>query len=88
MALSKEVIKALNSSNGLTQALNVGQAISDAIDANAGGSATAVQEITKVIEAPKMEHHDKLEGNVTIATLKSAYNSLIDGLIKAGLMEE
>lgn len=87
MALSKEVIKALNSSNGLTQALNVGQIISDAIDSNVGGS-TTVQEITKVIEAPKMEHHDKLEGNVTIATLKSAYNSLIDSLIKAGLMEE
>lgn len=87
MALSKEVIKALNSSNGLTQALNVGQVISDAIDSNAGGS-TTVQEITKVIEAPKMEHHDKLEGNVTIATLKTAYNSLIDSLIKAGLMEE
>lgn len=87
MALSKEVIKALNSSNGLAQSLNVGQQISDAIDANAGGS-TNVQEITKVIEAPKVKHHDKLEGNVTIVTLKNAYNSLIDDLIKAGLMEE
>ena len=42
MALSKEVIKALNSSNGLTQSLNVGQAISDAID-ECGGSTTNVR---------------------------------------------
>ena len=87
MALSKEVIKALNSSNGLTQSLNVGQAISDAID-ECGGSTTNVQNVTNVIDAPKIAHHDKLDGNVTIATLKSAYNAQVDDLIKAGLMEE
>ena len=83
MALSKEVIEALNSSNGMTQRLNVGEAIE-----GCGGSTTNVQNVTNVIDAPKIAHHDKLDGNVTIATLKSAYNSLVDDLIKAGLMEE
>ena len=87
MALSKEVIKALNSSNGLTQSLNVGEAIDKAIE-ECGGATTNVQNITNVIDAPKIAHHDKLDGNVTIATLKSAYKSLVDDLIKAGLMEE
>lgn len=86
MALSKEVIEALNSSNGLTQRLNVGEAIDKAIE-KCGGSTTNVQNVTNVIDAPKIAHHDKLDGNVTIATLKSAYNSLVDDLIKAGLME-
>mgnify|MGYP006902870624 CR=1 FL=1 len=87
MALSKEVIEALNSSNGMTQRLNVGEAIDKAIE-GCGGSTTNVQNVTNVIDAPKIAHHDKLDGNVTIATLKSAYNSLVDDLIKAGLMEE
>lgn len=86
MALSKEVIEALNSSNGMTQRLNVGEAIDKAIE-GCGGSTTNVQNVTNVIDAPKIAHHDKLDGNVTIATLKSAYNSLVDDLIKAGLME-
>ena len=86
MALSKEVIEALNSSNGMTQRLNVGEAINKAID-ECGGATTNVQNITNVIDAPKIAHHDKLDGNVTIATLKSAYNSLVDDLMKAGLME-
>jgi len=87
LALSKEVIDALNSANGLTQKVNVGKAIDEAIE-NRGGSTTNAQNVTNVIDAPKIAHHDKLEGNVTIATLKSAYNSLMDDLIKAGLMEE
>jgi len=87
LALSKEVIEALNSSNGMTQRLNVGEAIDKAIE-GCGGSTTNVQNVTNVIDAPKIAHHDKLDGNVTIATLKSAYNSLVDDLIKAGLMEE
>ena len=86
MALSKEVIEALNSSNGMAQRLNVGEAIDKAIE-GCGGSTTNVQNVTNVIDAPKIAHHDKLDGNVTIATLKSAYNSLVDDLIKAGLME-
>ena len=86
MALSKEVIEALNSSNGMTQRLKVGEAIDRAIE-ECGGSTTNVQNITNVIDAPKIAHHDKLDGNVTIATIKSAYNSLVDDLIKAGLME-
>ena len=79
MALSKEVIDAINSFNGLSQRLGVGQVISDAIDNNTHNN---------VVETPKIAHHDKLEGAVTVAALKSAYNSLIDDLIKAGLMEE
>mgnify|MGYP006922303344 CR=1 FL=1 len=85
MALSKEVIDAINSFNGLSQRLGVGQVISDAIDNNTHNN---VQNITNVVETPKIAHHDKLEGAVTVAALKSAYNSLIDDLIKAGLMEE
>lgn len=85
MALSKEVINALNSSNGLTQRLNVGEAIDKAIE-ECGGNAN-VQNITNVIDVPKIPHHDKLEGNVTVASLKSAYNALIDDLVKFGLME-
>lgn len=79
MALSKDVINAINTVNGMTQRMNVGQAISDAID--------NCDETTNVLDISKIAHHDKLDGNVTVAVLKSAFNSLIDDLIASGLME-
>lgn len=85
MALSKDVINAINTVNGMTQRMNVGQAISDAID-NCDET-TNVQNITNVLDISKIAHHDKLDGNVTVAVLKSAFNSLIDDLIASGLME-
>lgn len=81
MALSKEAIDILNNLNGVAQTIGLGNQIADAI-----GNGTAEQKSEYQPHA-KIPHREKLSGSVTIASLKAEYNSLLDVLIEAGIME-
>lgn len=81
MALSKEAIDVLNGLNGMTQTIGLGNQIAEAI-----GNGTSEQKSEYQPHA-KIPHREKLSGSVTIASLKAEYNSLLDLLVEAGIME-
>lgn len=81
MALSKEAIDVLNGLNGVAQTIGLGNQIAEAI-----GDGTSEQKSEYQPHA-KIPHREKLSGSVTIASLKAEYNSLLDLLVEAGIME-
>lgn len=81
MALSKEAIDILNNLNGVAQTIGLGDQIANAI-----GDGTSEQK-SEYRPHAKIPHREKLSGSVTIASLKAEYNSLLDLLVEAGIME-
>lgn len=81
MALSKEAIDVLNGLNGVAQTIGLGNQIAEAI-----GNGTSEQKSEYQSHA-KIPYREKLSGSVTIASLKAEYNSLLDLLVEAGIME-
>ena len=81
MALSKEAIDILNNLNGVTQTIGLGDQIADAIGDGISEQKSEYQPHAKI------PHREKLSGSVTVASLKAEYNSLLDMLVEAGIME-